>query len=102
MSRQISSESASQFSPQENSSLLRLFMQRTSSLLPLLLTESSEIASDVLSDSLNFGQFSGTAGGSLGISESPEFISKFINDAPNGLDVTSSNFLINFFLHHPN
>lgn len=65
-----------------------------------LVGKGSEVASNVLADTLDLGELGGAAGGGLGVSEGSEFLLELVDRGADGLGVAFSDLLVNFLFHH--
>ena len=58
-------------------------MKIASSSRAFLGVEGGQVASDILADSLDLGEFGGTTGGSLGVAEVAQLLSEFFDGGTN-------------------
>lgn len=77
-------------------------MEATGDSGSLLGVKGSQVAGDVLADSLDLGEFGSAAGGGLGVAEGAEFLFEFLDIGAESCGVLLSNFLVDLLFHHRN
>jgi hypothetical protein len=99
---EFASDGSGKLGPEEEGPLAGVGVEVASESISLLAVESSEVAGDVLPDSLDLGEFGSAAGGGLSISEGPQLFLEFIDVGANGLGVEFADLLVDFLFHHLN
>jgi hypothetical protein len=100
VSGELSAEGTGELGPQEEGTLAGSLVEGAGNGRSFLLVEDGEVASDVLSDSLDLGELGGTSRRGLGISQISEFLLEAVDVSTDGLNIAITDLFVDLLFDH--